>query len=55
MVIHSSSKSAMNTLTCIKCGEKIETEKLEYKCRKCGGIGTLEYKINYEAAIILEG
>jgi len=49
MVIHSSNKSAMKTFTCIKCGEIIETEKLEYKCRKCGGIGTLEYKINYEA------
>ncbi len=38
----------MNTLICTKCGKEIETDLPEYKCRGCGGIGTLEYKINYK-------
>jgi len=38
----------MNVLICTKCGEIIKTDLPEYKCRNCGGIGTLEYKINYE-------
>ncbi|MBS7649275.1 threonine synthase [Candidatus Bathyarchaeota archaeon] len=38
----------MWTLICIRCGETVKTDVPEYKCRRCGGIGTLEYKINYE-------
>lgn len=38
----------MNTLVCVRCGETLEMNLPEYKCRNCGGIGTLEYKIDYE-------
>lgn len=39
----------MVTLECIKCGEKVEAIESEYRCRNCGSIGTLEYKIDYES------
>jgi len=42
-------KHATSILQCIRCGEKIEVEMPEYKCRKCGGVGTLEYRVDYES------
>lgn len=39
----------MSSLVCTKCGETFKTNFPEYRCRSCGGIGTLEYRIDYES------
>lgn len=39
----------MSSLACTKCNELFEETAPAYKCRNCGGIGTLEYKIDYES------
>ncbi|MEM0010407.1 MAG: threonine synthase [Candidatus Bathyarchaeia archaeon] len=39
----------MSTLICTKCHEEFEVKGQEYKCRSCGEVGTLEYKIDYES------
>ncbi|MEM1515176.1 MAG: threonine synthase [Candidatus Bathyarchaeia archaeon] len=39
----------MPTLICTKCNEVFESALPLYKCKNCGGIGTLEYKLDYES------
>lgn len=39
----------MSTLVCTKCNEVFKSTLPIYKCKSCGGIGTLEYKIDYKS------
>ncbi|MEM2150893.1 MAG: hypothetical protein QXG68_05120, partial [Candidatus Bathyarchaeia archaeon] len=36
-----------DTLICVECGEKVESNSPREKCPKCGGRGTLEYQVDY--------